>query len=442
MPHSPSHRTGKWQPTPCSARCAGDSYYTTWAHTKAPAPQSSRTRLLLGTPNRHGRHSARRSGVLSYAKGACLRFRDLGPKLMMMMMASTRFFVWRGRGKAAQPFYVWDKAAPVVLLAGLYDVVDSPEGTFTLLYHADNAHPESLSPIVLDDPAALSTWLDTRSQTWGPSLEQLMNPATSIYNFLSSYQVHPRIERERSSSPTMIHPISQRKDGIVAAFARQTARSAPSQTPTEPPARLSSPAHTVTTHDTSSQHDEPQPVTQPSQGAGSSTQSAASAPPGVPLRPRPVTQRAEPKRRGTRGSAKRGAPSRRGKRAHSRTPPQTAGPPAKRTRVQGAPQARDPSVEIVERPTVQAARESSPDIVEIPPPAWRTARANPRAAEAAGPSRAVGASTARPAGARVVERASSAPPSVMVASAAPSPSPPHDAKVKGKEPVRSRRGAA
>ncbi|GJE95800.1 hypothetical protein PsYK624_119880 [Phanerochaete sordida] len=338
------------------------------------------------------------------------------------------FFVWRGHGKASHPFYVLDKTAPVILLAGLYDTVKSPEGdkyTFTLLHHSDNTYSESLSPIVLHDSITLSAWLDTGSQLWNPGLDELITPATSIYKFLSSYQVLPRIERERSSSPSMIQPISRRTDGIAMAFTRQTARSAPTQTPAE--------------------HDEALPATQRSQHTGPSPQLAGSAPPRTPLRPLPPSQRAEPKRRGTRGSAKRGAPSRRGKRARSRSPPKATGPPAKRPRVQVAAQLRDPSVEIIERPpAVQTDRESSPDIVEIPPPARRSARANVQTTATAGPSRTVGASSARATGARAGERmpSESAAPSVIAVSAAPSPSPPPDVKGKGKESVRSRRGAA
>ena len=78
-------------------------------------------------------------------------------------------------------------------------------------------------PLVLSTPAQILTWLDTSSQAWSPKVANLIRPFSTLdekYN-LVCYAVPKEIGKIGRESSTLIEPVSKRKDGIEAMFAKQ-----------------------------------------------------------------------------------------------------------------------------------------------------------------------------------------------------------------------------
>ena len=78
-------------------------------------------------------------------------------------------------------------------------------------------------PLVLSTPAQILTWLDTSSQAWSPKVANLIRPFSTLdekYN-LVCYAVPKEVGKIGRESSTFIEPVSKRKDGIEAMFAKQ-----------------------------------------------------------------------------------------------------------------------------------------------------------------------------------------------------------------------------
>ena len=79
-------------------------------------------------------------------------------------------------------------------------------------------------PLILATPGQLTAWLDTSTQTWSPKLSKLVRPYTPLdrkYD-LVCYPVPVEVGKVGEESSTFIEPVSKRKDGIEAMFAKQT----------------------------------------------------------------------------------------------------------------------------------------------------------------------------------------------------------------------------
>ncbi|KAF7426539.1 hypothetical protein PC9H_008908 [Pleurotus ostreatus] len=164
------------------------------------------------------------------------------------------YYEWLTKGKDKLPHFIKHTDSPLMLMAGLYDCVtlknsDTPLWTFTIVTTPANPSLSWLhdrQPLILSSPEALRTWLDTSLQSWTPELTKLVihptNSSTDREGKLECYQVPKEVGKVGTESPSYIEPVSQRKDGIEAMFAKAKSKStASSQQPSAPT------EHTMTT---------------------------------------------------------------------------------------------------------------------------------------------------------------------------------------------------
>ncbi|KII90168.1 hypothetical protein PLICRDRAFT_108074 [Plicaturopsis crispa FD-325 SS-3] len=141
------------------------------------------------------------------------------------------YYEWLKRGNSKLPHFVRPKTGGVMLLAGLYDVANiegkdrvEPLETFTVVTTSANEEFSWLhdrQPVILSTPEALAEWLDTSSQEWSANLVKLLDPYHDATHPLECYQVPQEVGSVGKESPTFVEPISTRKDGIEAMFAKQ-----------------------------------------------------------------------------------------------------------------------------------------------------------------------------------------------------------------------------
>ncbi|KAJ3483088.1 hypothetical protein NLI96_g6540 [Meripilus lineatus] len=159
------------------------------------------------------------------------------------------YYEWLKKGKDRLPHFTKHKNGNLMLLAGLYDCVTlegqtEPLWTFTIVTTDANSDFNWLhdrQPVILSTTEALTTWLDTSSQTWNSKLSEIVKPYHDSSSPLECYQVPKEVGKVGTESPTFIQPIAQRKDGIQAMFAKQKEM------------KLSSPASTPSSSQTKSQ---------------------------------------------------------------------------------------------------------------------------------------------------------------------------------------------
>ncbi|KAJ7058101.1 DUF159 domain-containing protein [Mycena amicta] len=150
------------------------------------------------------------------------------------------YYEWLTKGKSKLPHFIKPKDGRLLLMAGLWDVVQlqgeaEPLWSFTIVTTSANSSLSWLhdrQPVILHTPEALSAWLDTSSQKWSTELGNLLSPTKCA---LDCYQVPPEVGRVGTESPTFIEPLATRKDGIQAMFAKQTAASSSSSSKQETP---------------------------------------------------------------------------------------------------------------------------------------------------------------------------------------------------------------
>ncbi|KAF7297209.1 LigB domain-containing protein [Mycena indigotica] len=158
------------------------------------------------------------------------------------------YYEWLTKGKSKLPHFIKPKDGRLLLMAGLWDVVQlqgashnvsllrshhfidqsEPLWTFTVVTTTANSAMSWLhdrQPVILHTPEALAVWLDTSSQKWSTDLVKLLGPTKYP---LDCYQVPPEVGKVGTESPTFIEPVATRKDGIQAMFAKQKPKAASS----------------------------------------------------------------------------------------------------------------------------------------------------------------------------------------------------------------------
>ncbi|EIN05900.1 DUF159-domain-containing protein [Punctularia strigosozonata HHB-11173 SS5] len=133
------------------------------------------------------------------------------------------YFEWLKKGKDRLPHFTKhaEQGKPM-FLAGLYDCTvlegeSKPLYTFTIVTTEANEEFMWLhdrQPVILSSKATLDAWLDTSSRTWTQKLTEIVN-----------YPVPKEVGKVGTESDSFIRPISQRKDGIEAMFAKAKAKS-------------------------------------------------------------------------------------------------------------------------------------------------------------------------------------------------------------------------
>ncbi|RPD77082.1 DUF159-domain-containing protein [Lentinus tigrinus ALCF2SS1-7] len=162
------------------------------------------------------------------------------------------YYEWLKKGKERLPHFTKRADGRLMLLAGLWDRVilegsTEPLWTFTIVTTDANKEFSWLhdrQPVILPDEAALSVWLDTSSGTWTQELSKLCAPYHASDHPLVCYAVPKEVGKIGTESPTFIEPITERKDGIQAMFAKQTRKDAKTNSPAKsnPRKRSASPA--------------------------------------------------------------------------------------------------------------------------------------------------------------------------------------------------------
>ncbi|KAI0077670.1 DUF159-domain-containing protein [Panus rudis PR-1116 ss-1] len=149
------------------------------------------------------------------------------------------YYEWLKKGKERLPHFTRREDGKLMLLAGLYDCAtlegeSEPLWTFTIVTTAANSEFSWLhdrQPVILSSHDAVVRWLDTSSQTWTKELTDLVRPYHDEFVPLTCYQVPKEVGKVGTESPTFIQPITERKDGIQAMFAKQSAQGAKSSQP-------------------------------------------------------------------------------------------------------------------------------------------------------------------------------------------------------------------
>ncbi|KAF4564454.1 SOS response-associated peptidase family protein [Pleurotus pulmonarius] len=162
------------------------------------------------------------------------------------------YYEWLTKGKDKLPHFIKHTDSPLMLMAGLYDCTtlqdsDTPLWTFTIVTTPSNPSLSWLhdrQPLILSSSEALRTWLDTSSQSWTPELTKLVthptNSSTDKEGKLLCYQVPKEVGKVGTESPSYIEPVSQRKDGIEAMFAKAKSKSTASPQSSAPAERAMS----------------------------------------------------------------------------------------------------------------------------------------------------------------------------------------------------------
>jgi len=133
------------------------------------------------------------------------------------------------KGKERLPHFIRRKDNKLMIMAGLYDsaVLEGTTHelwTFTVVT-TDASHALSWlhdrQPVILSSTEQLEAWMDT-SKDWHSGLLAILKPGDG--KDLECYPVPKEVGRVGANSPEFIKPISQRKDGIEAMFAKQATK--------------------------------------------------------------------------------------------------------------------------------------------------------------------------------------------------------------------------
>ncbi|TFY52553.1 hypothetical protein EVJ58_g9952 [Rhodofomes roseus] len=149
----------------------------------------------------------------------------------MDILSHVSYYEWLKKGKERLPHFTKRKDGKLMLLAGLYDRAllegeTEPLWTFTIVTTDANKEFQWLhdrQPVILPSIEALTKWLDTSPQKWTPDLTKLVQPYHDPETPLACYQVPKEVGKVGTESLTFIQPVAERKDGIQAMFAKQTA---------------------------------------------------------------------------------------------------------------------------------------------------------------------------------------------------------------------------
>lgn len=153
-----------------------------------------------------GEASRAENGVLFPAKGRCM----LSSSSNFHTQVRGSYYEWLKKGKDRLPHFTKHKSGNIMLLAGLYDSVTlegqpifihlfqslevewnvdddflnligqtEPLWTFTIVTTDANSDFNWLhdrQPVILSTHEALTTWLDTTSQSWNSKLSEIVKP--------------------------------------------------------------------------------------------------------------------------------------------------------------------------------------------------------------------------------------------------------------------------
>ncbi|KAF8480694.1 hypothetical protein JB92DRAFT_1744278 [Gautieria morchelliformis] len=139
------------------------------------------------------------------------------------------YFEWLKKGKERLPHFIRRRDNKLMVLAGLYDSVvlegaTNRMWTFTIVTtdaSTSLAWLHDRQPVILSSTSDFEKWLDT-SQGWHKGLVEIMKPGDG--KELECYPVPKEVGRVGANSSDFIKPVSQRKGGIEALFAKQAAK--------------------------------------------------------------------------------------------------------------------------------------------------------------------------------------------------------------------------
>ncbi|KIN96280.1 hypothetical protein M404DRAFT_1006897 [Pisolithus tinctorius Marx 270] len=143
------------------------------------------------------------------------------------------YYEWQTKGKNKLPHFIRHSSGDkVMLMAGLYESVvekDGSEPAYTFAIVTTDASKglswlHDRQPVILSSVEDVNRWLDTSSQTWSAELAKLLHPWEDAKAPLQCYQVPKEVGKVGAESPTFIQPLSTRKDGIQAMFAKQRSK--------------------------------------------------------------------------------------------------------------------------------------------------------------------------------------------------------------------------
>ncbi|KAG9311008.1 hypothetical protein JVU11DRAFT_8904 [Chiua virens] len=148
------------------------------------------------------------------------------------------YYEWQTKGKEKLPHFTKHPDGKLMLMAGLYDETvekGQTQPTYTFSIVTTDAS-KALSwlhdrqPVIFSTISEVKQWLETSSQLWSTDLARLLRPWEDTTAPLQCYQVPKEVGKVGTESPRFIEPVANRKDGIMAMFAKQRSKQVESST--------------------------------------------------------------------------------------------------------------------------------------------------------------------------------------------------------------------
>ncbi|KAF8417007.1 hypothetical protein L210DRAFT_3511575 [Boletus edulis BED1] len=245
---------------PVIRRCTNAGPSTT--HPESDAKDTPSSSLIMQTmrwgihygkqPSKGSQAINARSENLIEGVGMWNKFRGKGRCIVVCQ----GYYEWQTKGKDKLPHFTKHPDGKVMLMAGLYEetsdkriaflsfclgialeiiipVSGQSQSTYTFAIVTTDASRamswlHDRQPVILSSADEINRWLDTSSRTWSSDLARLLHPWEDTTAPLQCYQVPKELGKVGTESPKFIEPVAERKDGIMAMFAKQKSKQAES----------------------------------------------------------------------------------------------------------------------------------------------------------------------------------------------------------------------
>lgn len=130
------------------------------------------------------------------------------------LVPANGFYEWKRTGGPKQPFYIFLKDQPLMLMAGLYDTAKDAKGeefqSYTIVTGGPNVLMQEIHDrmpmIIHPDDAPL--WMDREIDEIGP-LEHLLQPIAG--EEMDLYPVSTVVNNVRNNGPELVEPVAEQE---------------------------------------------------------------------------------------------------------------------------------------------------------------------------------------------------------------------------------------
>lgn len=136
-------------------------------------------------------------------------------KRQRCLVPANGFYEWKRTGGPKQPYYIFLKDQPIMLMAGLYDNAEDVSGdtfqTYTIITGGPNVLMTELHdrmPMIIE-PEDAELWMD-REEIEPEPLEHLLQPIAA--EKMDTYPVSTEVNNVRNNRPDLIEPIAEQSE--------------------------------------------------------------------------------------------------------------------------------------------------------------------------------------------------------------------------------------